>query len=131
MDAAVGRLVDTLRAVGALDNTLVSRFLLEGKYLLIVLIIITHCLFFCFHNHSSIVLIFNRLLIYLIFSRYFSPPTMGLEVYHRAKVRYCFKRFEIAKSHIGPAPLISLALNMHLMRIILFPQIFDISISNC
>ena len=36
MDAAVGRLVDTLRAVGALDNTLVTRFLLEGKYLLIV-----------------------------------------------------------------------------------------------
>ena len=56
---------------------------------------------------------------------------MGLEVYHRAKVRYGFKQFEIAKSHIGPAPLISLALNMHLMRIILFPQIFDISISNC
>ena len=25
MDAAVGRLVDTLRAVGALDNTLVSK----------------------------------------------------------------------------------------------------------
>ena len=39
MDAAVGRLVDTLRAVGALDNTLVTRFLLEGKYLFIALIL--------------------------------------------------------------------------------------------
>ena len=39
MDAAVGRLVDTLRAVGALDNTLVSRVLLDGKYLFIALIL--------------------------------------------------------------------------------------------
>ena len=60
MDAAVGRLVDTLRAVGALDNTLVSRVLLDGKYLFIALILsqifvaclyvfkIIHELFCCF-----------------------------------------------------------------------------------
>ena len=81
------------------------------------------CLPLCFHNHSWIVLMFQLILNLFDIFKIFITSDNGARSLPQGNGQV----FEIAKSHRGTAPLISFTLNMHPMRIILLPQIFDIS----